>query len=148
MFTLVFLLVLAGGPPPAEPRLSLLVTEGGENPGEETFDLSADGAVVHHTWRLASQQATEQRWSIGAEGVEKVRKALAGCRFLELAETLNQAQGADAAYTVRLEALEDGRRHSVLAYALGAPPPPERFLKLVGRIRAILTDGGRHPTPR
>lgn len=148
MFTLVLLLVLAGESPPAEPRLSLLATEGGKNPGEESFQLSADGAVVHHTWRLASLQPEEQRWSIGAEGVEKVRKALAACRFLELPETLNQAQGADAAYTLRLEALEGGRRHAVLAYLFGSPPPPERFLKLVERIRAILTGGGRYPTPR
>jgi hypothetical protein len=146
MFTLVYLLVLAGGLPPAEPRLSLLVTEGGENPGEESFELSADGAVVYHTWRLASQQPVEQRWTIGAEGVEKVRRALSACRFLELAETLNQAQGADAAYTVCLEAVEGGRRHVVLAYSIGSPSPPERFLKLVERIRAILTGGGRQPT--
>lgn len=147
MLILVFLLALGGGPPPAELSLSLLVTEGGTNPGEERFELSADGAVVHHTWRLASQQAAEQRWSIGAEGVEKIRKALGGCRFLELADTLNEGQGADAAYTVRLEAVEDGRRHAVLAYKLGSPSPPERFLKLVQRIRAILTSGGRYPTP-
>ena len=147
MLVLVLLLVLAGGPPPVELSLSLLVTEGGTNPGEERFELSADGAVVHHTWRLASQQPAERRWSIGVEGVEKVRKALAGCRFLELADTLNQAQGADAAYTVRLEAVEGGRRHAVLAYKLGSPTPPERFVKLVERIRGILTVGGRYPTP-
>ena len=145
MFTLLFLLVLAGAPPAPELSLSLLVTEGGSNPGEERFELSADGSVVHHTWRLATRQPAEQRWSIEAEGVEKIRKALAGCRFLELAGTLNQAQGADAAYTVRLEAVEGGRRHAVLAYKLGSPSPPERFLKLVARIRGILTAGGRYP---
>ena len=94
---------------------------------------------------MASQQPAERRWSIGVEGVEKVRRALAGCRFLELADTLNQAQGADAAYTVRLEAVEGGRRHAVLAYKLGSPTPPERFVKLVERIRGILTVGGRYP---
>jgi hypothetical protein len=145
MLTVVLLLVLAGGPLPAELSLNLLVTEGGTNPGEERFELSADGSVVHYAWRLVSQRPAEERWSIGAEGVEKIRKALAGCRFLELADTLNRAQGADAAYTVRLEALEGGRRHAVLAYKLGSPSPPERFLKLVERIRGILTSGGRYP---
>ena len=148
MSILVFLLVLAGGPPPGELSLSLLVTEGGTNPGEERFELSADGAVVHHTWRLESPKPAEQRWNIGAEGVERIRKALAGCRFLELPDTLNQGQGADAAYTVRLEAADGERRHAVLAYSRGSPPPPDRFLKLVERIRAILTAGGRFPTPQ
>jgi DNA-binding IclR family transcriptional regulator len=96
-------------------------------------------------WRLASPQPAEERWSIGAEGVEKIRKALDGSRFLELADTLNRARGADAAYTVRLEALEGGRRHAVLAYKLGSPSPPVRFLKLVERFRGILTAGGRYP---
>jgi len=148
MLTLILLLVLAGGASPAEFGLSLLVTEGGENPGEERFELSANGDVVHHTWRLASQQPAEQRWSIGAAGVEKARRALAGCRFLELPATLSQAQGADAAYTVRLEVSDGELKRAVLAYSLGSPPAPERFLKLVERIRAILTAGGRYPTPR
>jgi len=147
MHTLILLLVLAGGASPAEFGLSLLVTEGGANPGEERFELSANGDVVHHTWRLESRQPAEQRWNIGAEGVERIRKVLAGCRFLELPDTLNQGQGADAAYTVRLEVVDGERRHAVLAYSLGSPPPPDRFLKLVARLRAILTGGGRYPPP-
>jgi hypothetical protein len=147
MLTLVLLLAFAGAPAPAEFGLSLLFTEGGENPGEERFELAVDGAVVHHTWRLSTPEPAEQRWTIGAEGVENVRKALAACRFLELAEALNQAHGADAAYTVQLEVLEGGRSHAVLAYRFGSPPPSGRFLKLVERIRGILTAGGRFPTP-
>jgi hypothetical protein len=147
MLTLVLLLVLAGEPPPAEFGLSLLFTDGGENPGEEQFELASDGAVVHHTWRLATPEPVEQQWTIGAEGVEKVRTSLARCRFLDLADVLNQAHGADAAYTVQLEVLDGGRGHAVLAYRFGSPPASERFLKLVEQIRGILTAGGRYPAP-
>jgi len=148
MLTLILLLVLAGGASPAEFGLSLLITEGGENPGEERFELSASGDVVHHTWRLEGQQLAEQRWSIGASGVESVRKALGRCSFLELPETLNQAQGADAAFTVRLEVSNGERKRAVLAYSFGSPPVPDRFHRLIERIRAILTADGRYPTPR
>jgi hypothetical protein len=147
MLTLLLLLVLAGEPPPAEFGLTLLFTDGGENPGEERFELAADGAVVHHSWRLATPEPVEQQWTIGTEGVEKVRAALARCRFREFTEALNQASGAGAAYTVQLEVLEGGRSHAVLAYRFGSPLPSERFLKLVERIRGILTAGGRFPAP-
>jgi hypothetical protein len=148
MLTLILLLVVAGGASPAEFGLSLLVTEGGENPGEERFELSAGGDVMRYTWRLDNPQPVEERWSIGAPGVEKARKVLAGCGFLDLPETLNQAQGADAAYTVRLEVSDGERTRAVLAYSFGSPPVPDRFHRLVERIRAILTADGRYPTPR
>ena len=148
MLTLILLLAVAGGASPAEFRLSLLITEGGENPGEERFELSADGDVMHYAWRLDNPQPVEERWSIGVPGVEKARKVLAGCRFLELPETVNQAQGAEAAYTVRLEVSEGERKRAVLAYSFGSPPVPDRFHRLVERIRAILTADGRYPTPR
>lgn len=147
MVTLFLLLVLAGGPPPAEFGLSLLVTEGGANPGEERFELAADGTVVHHTWRLASPHPVEHRWNLGSEGVERVRQALAACRFFELPESLNQARGTAAAYTLQLEVREGGRSHTVLAYTAVSPPPPARFTTLVERVRDILTAGGRYPTP-
>jgi hypothetical protein len=148
MLILILLLVVAGGASPAGFGLSLLVTEGGENPGEERFELSASGDVVHYTWRLETPQPVEERWSIGVPGVEKARKVLASCGFPDLPETLNQAQGADAAYTVRLEVSNGERKRAVLAYTLGAPPIPDRFHGLVERIRAILTADGRYPTPR
>lgn len=147
MLTLILLLVVAGGASPAEFGLSLLVTEGGENPGEERFELAASGDVVHSAWRLETPQPVEERWSIGASGVERAHKTLAACGFLELPETLNQAQGADAAYTVRLEVSNGEHKRAVLAYTLGSPPVPDRFHRLVERIRAILTADGRYPTP-
>jgi hypothetical protein len=148
MFTLILLLAVAGGASPGEFGLSLLITEGGENPSEERFELSADGDVMHYAWRLDNPQPVEERWSIGVPGVEKARKVLAGCRFLDLPETVNQAQGAEAAYTVRLEVSEGERKRAVLAYSFGSPPVPDRFHRLVERIRAILTADGRYPTPR
>jgi len=148
MLTLILLLAVAGGVSPAPFVLSLLVTEGGENPGEERFELSASGDVVHCTWRLDNPQPVEERWTIGVSRVDQAPKMLAGCGFLALPETLNQAQGADAAYTVRLEVSNGEGKRAVLAYSLGSPKVPDRFHRLVERIRAILTADGRYGTPR
>jgi hypothetical protein len=140
------LLAAVAGPPSDESiLLSLLITEGGINPGEEFLTVASDGSVYLRRWRLASREPVEERWSIGAEGVARLLRAVEEGRFSGFPPQLNDAAGSAAAFTVRLAVRREGVERSVLAYRHGSPEVPQEFDRLVRQLRESVM--AVRPTP-
>ncbi len=141
------LLALLLGAGLANFQVVLLATEGGINPGEERLTLEQDGSVLRRTWRLSQGSPREERWAAAPAVVEAVAAALEEARFFEFPELLNEVTGSVAAFSTTLEVRQDTRRHAVTSYRHGSPPPPQRFVELVQRIRELILASRPSPTP-
>ncbi|MFN3413185.1 MAG: hypothetical protein ACK42L_03895 [Thermoanaerobaculum sp.] len=131
------------------PPLAVVVrSEGGINPSEEKVTFFQDGRLLLESWSLAQRDKRQSSGRLDPQQFLTLESLLAKAQKANWPPTLNQARGAQVAFSVTLTWWWQGKETSTTGYTFGEPPLPEDFGKLTQELFALAAKAMNLSPPR